>query len=1014
MQRIIELSVTRILLLALAYYVLARLGLLLAIPPGYATAIWPPSGLAIAAVLLWGYPMAAGVFLGSLAVNAGVANSGSALELSALAMPALIASGSTLQAVLGKRLIERFCSPPWTFLHLSQILKLVCLGGAVASIVSASVGASSLLYFGVLQPEAFGDSWITWWLGDSLGVLVFTPLLLISQQDKAVVSLRRKLTIALPMLVIFLCLVGLYTTNKSDLQNRLQNQLKSDANITDVFLQQVVGDITGILYGAAGFFRASHYVNREEFAEYYESVHHGDTGVQALSWSPRVARVDIPKLIARAKADGYPDLIVRELSSDGLVPVSPRPHYQIVYHLAPLEPNQRAQGLDLLSEPVRRDAIERALAKGKMSVAGPVQLVQNDGFVQGYLLNLPVSPSKTGDVVTAVVWLENLFAPLNQLHAEKITQFRVFETGTNQVLYQSTRLSPTSSSYMHAQQFTFVDREWSVQAWLPDATVTQAMNDKLWPILFGGFCIIGSLALLIINSTGAQALSNALIEEKTAELEQERGFLEALIDHLPLALYVKDASTRRYIRANQVAYDALGDNSLELIGRSQEELFAAGSGKSSVEADDEVIFRKKVLKETIQYNHNGQTYWFTNRKIPIEDPASGKVKFILGLAEDITAQRQTERGLEDSRQHISRILENVGEGIYGIDANGRLSFINQATSNILGYEEQDILGQEEHSIFHHHRKDGQSFPLEKCSIHQTLQTGKSYRIDDEVFWKKDGTALPVEYVSTPIIEEQQVIGAVVVFSDISKRQVLDRLQIEQTRRIEQINQELEEFSYVASHDIQEPLRTLNCFCDFLAEDLGDDISESVATDLGYIKEASQRMSTLINDMLEFSRAGRSDIDLKPVSLDDCLAQIHKSLQLLIREHGATLTIGPLPKVMGDANSVLRIFQNLIQNAIKFCKDREPMVSVREVERDETFVTIEVADNGIGIEERFISQIFGAFKRLHNAEDYTGSGIGLAVVKKLVDRHGGKIWVESVQGEGSQFYVSLPLAPNEPD
>ncbi len=1011
MQRILELSVTRILLLALAYYVLARLGLLLAIPPGYATAIWPPSGLAIAAMLLWGYPMAAGVFLGSLTVNAGVGNSADALEWSTLAMPAVIASGSALQAVVGKLLIERFCFPPWSFLNLSQILKLVCLGGAVASIVSASVGASSLLYFGILEPEAFTDSWLTWWLGDSLGVLVFTPLLLISQQDKAVVSMRRKLTIALPMLVMFLCLVTLYTANKIDLQNRLQNQLKSDANITDVFLQQLIGDITGILYGTAGFFRSSNYVDREEFEEYFESIHHAGTSVQALSWSQRVAYEDIPKLVARAKTDGYPDLQLRELSSDGLVPVSPRPHYQVVYHLAPLEPNQGAQGFDLLSEPVRHSAMERALQTGKISAAGPLDLVQTDGFEQAYLLNLPVSPGNSGDVVTATVWLENLFAPLRQLHAEKTVQFRLFESGSGEVLYQSAP-PPASSSYTYSLQIPFVDREWTLVGWMPDPDVTLAMNDKLWPILFGGFCIIGSLALLIINSTGAQALSAALINKKTAELEQERSFLETLFNHLPLALYVKDAQSRRYIRVNQKVRDLLSGGTIDLINHTQDELFAERIGRSSVETDDAVVLQKQIFEEVTQFEHAGTTYWFTHRKIPIEDPKNGEVKYILGLAEDITAHRNAERRLEDSRQHISRILENVGEGIYGIDANGRLTFINQATTNILGYKEEEILGLEAHSVFQHHRKGGQLFPVEKCSIHQTLLTGKSYRIDDEVFWKKDGTALPVEYVSTPIVEEQQVIGAVVVFSDISKRQILDRLQLEQTRRIEQVNQELEEFSYVASHDIQEPLRTLNCFCDFLAEDLGDDISESVATDLGYIKEASQRMSTLINDMLEFSRAGRSDIDLKPVSLDDCLAQIYKSLQLLIRERGATLTIGPLPKIMGDANSVLRIFQNLIQNAIKFCKDREPMVSVKEVARDDAFVTIEVADNGIGIEERFISQIFGAFKRLHNAEDYTGSGIGLAVVKKLVDRHGGKIWVESIQGEGSQFYVSLPLALND--
>jgi PAS domain S-box-containing protein len=226
----------------------------------------------------------------------------------------------------------------------------------------------------------------------------------------------------------------------------------------------------------------------------------------------------------------------------------------------------------------------------------------------------------------------------------------------------------------------------------------------------------------------------------------------------------------------------------------------------------------------VRFERSGKTYWFTNRKIPIEDPISGDVKYILGLAEDITSHRAAERSLEDSRQRMSRILENVGESIYGINAAGDLTFINQAATDTLGYTESYALGRHAHTLLHHHSKSGQLFALGKCSINQTLMTGKSYRIDDEVFWKGDGTSMAVQYVSTPIIEEHKVVGAFVVFSDISKRIVLERLQLEQTRRIEQINEELEEFSYVASHDIQEPLRALNCFCDFLTEDLGDELS----------------------------------------------------------------------------------------------------------------------------------------------------------------------------------------------
>lgn len=1011
MSYLLKSNLVRLLCLALAYFLLARLGLLLAIPPGYATAIWPASGLAIAALLLWGYPMAIGVFIGSLAVNASVSAIPAPLNLANLYLPAAIASGSALQAVVGKYLVERYCAAPWTFHRLSQTLLLIGLGGLLASLVSASVGSLSLLTFGIIDHAAFADSWFTWWLGDSLGIIVFAPLILIAQEDNALVSRRRKLIVVLPMVVVFSSIGYLYNANKQDIRDRLQSQLQQEAGLAGAFLQQLIAQKTSVLHGAAGLFRASDHVNREEFFRFYESLSAAMPGLKALSWSPRITRNEIPGLLSSAAREGYSGYQLRQMSTDGLTPVEPRQQYQPIFHLAPLETHARALGFDLLSETRRHDAINKALASTDMAAAGPVELVHSDKVERAYLLVLPVSPEQNQDVVIAVISLENMIAPFQRLRMDKAVEFRLREESSGELLYQSAERETSLGEFQHFTRLPFVDREWNLEVWLPDAAVARAMTDRLWPIIVGGFCIIASLTLLIINSTGAQASAASAVKRKTAELEQERSFLETLIDHLPLILYVKDAESRRYIRANQAASKVLGEAHTDLINRTQDELFAEGMGYSSREADDTVVFEKQVHHETTRFEHDGSVYWFSGRKIPIEDPATGKVKYILGLAEDITAHRNAERSLEDSRQRISRILENVGEGIYGVDADGYLTFVNHASTELLGYTEQEVLGQHEHSLFHHHHRNGQTFSPDECSIRQTLLTGKSYRVDDEVFWKKDGAAVAVEYVSTPIIEDQRVIGAVVVFSDISKRQVMERLQQEQTSRVEQINQELEEFSYVASHDIQEPLRTLNCFCDFLVEDLGEDLPERAATDLGYIKEASQRMSVLINDMLEYSRAGRNDLELVPIELDECLHQIQDDLQLLIRESGATLTVEPLPRVIGDANSLVRIFQNLIQNGIKFCKDRPPVVTVKEVENDGHTATIVVSDNGIGIEPRFINQIFGAFRRLHNSEDYPGSGIGLAVVKKLVERHEGKIRVESAPGEGSHFYVSLPLRPS---
>jgi light-regulated signal transduction histidine kinase (bacteriophytochrome) len=316
-----------------------------------------------------------------------------------------------------------------------------------------------------------------------------------------------------------------------------------------------------------------------------------------------------------------------------------------------------------------------------------------------------------------------------------------------------------------------------------------------------------------------------------------------------------------------------------------------------------------------------------------------------------------------------------------------------------------------HNLIQH--SDSNSAPRQWADsyIYKSLSDGSVHEVNNEIFWRKDHCPMPVEYISSPLRDGEQLIGAVLVFSDISQRLANEELHQEHLRKLMQVNAELEEFSFVASHDLQEPMRTLSSYCDFLQEDLGAQVSERVAKDLRYIREAADRMRCLIIGLLELSRVGRMEIVEAPVSLDDCLQDVERSLELLIRETNAVLRIQSLPRVLGDKVQLTRIFQNLIQNALKYRSSATPTVQIFVHEQDQQRVVIAVKDNSLGIDAAYHAQIFGAFKRLHSAAEYTGSGIGLAVVKKLVDRHQGKIWLDSALGQGSTFYVALPRAKN---
>lgn len=1003
MLKILSTTPFRIAGLALGYYLLARLGLMLAIPPGYATAIWPAVGLAVAALLLGNYWLVLGVWLGSLAINGQLAwAEGNYL------LPAAIATGAAIQAALAKYLIERRYRGPWKFTRLSQTLSVILLGGPVASLVSAAVGSVSLLVFGQITVDALLASAFTWWLGDSLGVVVFTPLLLLCSEHKASVSLKRKLVVCLPLVLIFFCLTWLYAANKHSVERELIGDLEAEAELADAFLQELIARKSTVMFATAGLMRSSGPVNHEAFQAFQSTLREGQVGLYAIGWAPRINADQLGSLSQRAAALGHHDFTAVERGSSGIVPVGSRSRYQPLLHIAPLAGNERARGFDLLSEPARRKAIERALATGKMSATGPLTLAGDVSPTPSYLLFLPVAPGINDDIIAAAIGVDHLAQPFWGLQASHNANILLRDRDSGTRLFSSTEQMGESGRFRFSRELQFFDQSWVLTLWLDDARVARHMHSQLWPLLIGGFGIIGSLALLIIYATGSQASATAQVEAATTQLRRERAFLESIIDHLPLLLYIKDANSRRYLRVNKAAYDILENSIGRFEGHRDEELFSEGLARYNRASDDRVVNEGQIREETSPFRRNGHEYWFRTRKIPIEDPATGQVRYLLGLAEHITSQLKAERELRDSRQRISRILENVGEGIYGLDVDGRLTFVNPVALELLGFKEEELLGQRDHALLHHHHRDGREFPESDCPILQTLATGKSHRVDDQVFWRKDGTAVPVEYVSTAIVEDQTVVGAVVVFNDISRRLILERQQQEHSQRIAQINQELEEFSYVASHDIQEPLRTLIYFCDFLEEDLGGELPKKAATDLAYIKDATRRMGTLINDMLEYSRAGRSDLDAIPVDMNNCLAQVKKDLTLLVRERRASLTIEPLPTVLGDVNGLARIFQNLLQNAIKFCSGRAPVITVREVENDGHSTTIAVSDNGFGIDERFIEQIFGAFRRLHHAEEYPGSGIGLAVVKKLVERHRGSIRVESTPGEGSTFFVTLPL------
>lgn len=366
------------------------------------------------------------------------------------------------------------------------------------------------------------------------------------------------------------------------------------------------------------------------------------------------------------------------------------------------------------------------------------------------------------------------------------------------------------------------------------------------------------------------------------------------------------------------------------------------------------------------------------------------------LENQIAERKKTEAQLR-------QVIESMPNAIVMSDQDSKITLVNTLVEKLFGYDREELIGQPVDILVPkrfqaNHPQFREGFLHEPQS--RAMGAGR-----DLYALKKDGTEIPVEIGINPIQTDQglQVLSAIV---DITERKTTEKALEAHTKELARSNEELQQFAYVASHDLREPLRMVSSYVQLLEHRYKDKLDNDAKEFIHFAVDGAERLQTLIKDLLSFSRVGTRGKPFQPTNIQDIVTRACSDLQFVIADHEANIVYNDLPTVIADETQMSQVFQNLISNAIKFHSDDKPYIQI-EAQQENQVWKFTITDNGIGIEPEFAERIFIIFQRLHTRDQYPGTGIGLAVCKKIVERHGGQIWIEPNTPKGTRVSFTIP-------
>jgi|GEM_PF-3004803 PAS domain S-box-containing protein len=659
------------------------------------------------------------------------------------------------------------------------------------------------------------------------------------------------------------------------------------------------------------------------------------------------------------------------------------------------------------------------------------------------------------------------------------------------LLYQSPEWRQLEGQAETSSRFDFdmAGRHWLLHCQPTPVYLAAQRSWQDWAMLLGGLLVTGLAVAYLSAALGRSARVHRVVGERTAELARsneslkaevagrarseaalaaEREVINALMDTIPDHIYFKDRESR-FIRINKSMATAFGlKDPEEAVGSSDADFFASEHSQNALADEARILSTGEPMvgREERETWPDGSSTWVSTTKQCLRDKA-GTIVGTFGISRDITSRKRIERRLA-VQYNVARVLAQSAT------FNAAAPNILQEVCELVGWPVGAIWTVDTaggvldcQELWHAPSVNVPEFVAKSRSSTFSKGVGLPGRVweSGEPTWIRDVVQdpnFPRAAVAIreglhgafgfPIRSGGQVLGVIEFFSPRIEQpdddllqlfaavgsqigQFIERQRAEQAlalkaQELQRSNTDLEQFAYVASHDLQEPLRMIASYTQLIERRYHDKLDDDAREFMAFAVDGAKRMQTLINDLLAYSRVGTHGKPLVPLDSGQMLQLALANLKVAIDESQAKIHTGPLPRILGDATQFTQLLQNLIGNAVKFHGNKPPVIHVSAERVDvpatpdsapkakystqkATLWRFAVRDEGIGIERQYFERIFIIFQRLHGREEYPGTGIGLAVCKRIVERHGGRIWVESEPGQGAAFYFTVPEPQDSP-